>query len=210
MGASFVFLGVIAILGLLIVAIAVPAMQMARSERKAPTAPQQAGHEVTREGNVTRIKTQGNLAPTAAGIPGSVKEITPEHNPVNILLLARKKLDEGDTDSAAKAFLIARIYGVYDMMRVSDATAHQGMSVLVKEIFTGIEPTKEQALDTAIKGLNREETVQMAEEIGQPAYRPDYMIQHGVEAFTGLSGDGLVPGFNGNSAWQKILWDFAK
>jgi hypothetical protein len=193
----------------MLLAIAIPALAVARQDAFLAQGQQQGDYKVTQQGNVTNYETEGNLAPTAAGIPGSVEEITPEHNPVNIMLLARNKLDEGDTDSAAMAFIIARIYGAYDTQRVADQSAHQGISVLTMEAFNGVEPDKMKALDTALKGLDLEEITQTAREIGKPAYRPSYMIQHGIQAFTGQTGDGLVPGFDPDAAWEKVL-DYRK
>ena len=41
--------------------------------------------------------------------------------------------------------------------------------------------------------------------IGPPNYRPTYMIRHGMGAFIGGSGNGLVADFDPAAAWEESL-----
>ncbi len=43
---------------------------------------------------------------------------------------------------------------------------------------------------------------------GPPTHAPGYMVQHGMQAFTGLEGDGLVAGFEAEVAWERVLDEF--
>jgi hypothetical protein len=43
---------------------------------------------------------------------------------------------------------------------------------------------------------------------GPPKYRLDYMIRHGMGAFTGEYGDGLVPDFDSSSGWKQVRMSY--
>ena len=63
-------------------------------------------------------------------------------------------------------------------------------------------------LQTALTQLSSDNTAicQSLTNLGAPSYKPTYMIQHGMGAFTGQSTkDGLVENFDSVVAWQEAL-----
>jgi hypothetical protein len=46
-------------------------------------------------------------------------------------------------------------------------------------------------------------------QIGPPDYYPRYMVQHGIQAFTGFkTPNGLVPNFDARKAWTESLTSY--
>ena len=111
--------------------------------------------------------------------------------------------------AAVDLMALAGAYGRFDRQRVADASAHQATTVLQMQAYADLSDGQRQAF---MKVLEHEAADPVAERrrcgqisrLGAPAYRPDYMIQHGMGAFIGGPGDGLVPGFDPVAAWAQV------
>ena len=117
---------------------------------------------------------------------------------------------QDDLESAVYSSALAGVYGRYDSMRVSDQSAHQAQTVL--RMNFGNSLTEEQKkLFTARLSATASNPSSLAKlcgrirEVGPPNYHPIYMIQHGMSAFTGTKGNGLVSNFDSAAAWEKAL-----
>ena len=156
----------------------------------------------------TNIESTGNLKSESPVELKEVSEITNKHNPVDIFKLVRSKIEQEKYDDAALAFGVGTGYGMFDMRRVSDNTAHQALRVIQINTGTGIPQEKQDEFQTTLNALfeNPDKLVALLKKVGKPNYHPTYMIQHGIKAFTGnKTKDGLIPDFDPDAAWQEIL-----
>lgn len=162
----------------------------------------------TSNSNVSNYEADRNLeSPKPAGcVP--VSELSNKQNPVDIFTGLNACLVKEDFSSAAELYLAGMSYGFFDTKRVSDKTAHQAVSVLRMDIFGAQPQDVLDKLQTALTGLisNNTAICQSLTALGAPAYKPTYMIQHGMGAFTGKSTkDGLVESFDAEAAWKDAL-----
>ena len=117
---------------------------------------------------------------------------------------------QGKNKDGALLFGLAGAYGRFDTLRVSDNSAHQAVSVL-KMILSGMAPDQQNAFQEAVsKTFGSPDGLAAAckeiKRIGPPNYYPEYMIQHGLDAFIKSgSDDGLVKDFNAQAAWKESL-----
>lgn len=109
---------------------------------------------------------------------------------------------------------LAGVYGTYDTLRVADKSAHQAVLVLQMQARQRT-PEADRVLFSQELRRASQDTGEVAEmcrqirQLGPPSYHPDYMIQHGMGAFTGGNGDnGIVPGFDEKTGWEKSLTTF--
>lgn len=157
---------------------------------------------------VKNFEAEGNLKSETTVELKEISEITNKHNPVDIFKLVRSKIEQEKYADAALAFGVGTGYGMYDMRRVSDNTAHQALAVLRMNAGMGIEQEKLDKFQNTLNELfgSPDELVTLLNKVGKPAYHPTYMIQHGLGAFTGnKTKDGLVPDFDPDAAWKEIL-----
>jgi len=111
-------------------------------------------------------------------------------------------------------FMLAGTYGRFDILRVEDKTAHQAITVAIMETFWRLDQDKRAAFQESVKATfgHPENLAAMCREIvriGPPDYYPRYMIQHGMRAFNGNTGNGLVKDFDAKAAWQQSLESYA-
>lgn len=167
----------------------------------------------TPKSNVSNYEAAGNLeSPKPAGCI-SVGELSNKQNPVDIFTGLNACLLNNNFSNAAELYLAGMSYGFFDTKRVSDKTAHQAISVLRMNLF-GAQPQEIlDKLQAALTNITSENTAicNSLTKLGAPAYRPTYMIQHGMGAFTGQSNkDGLVENFDSGAAWKDALSTITK
>lgn len=108
-------------------------------------------------------------------------------------------------------FALAGVYGRFDTFRVKDKTAHQAITVLQMDTLGPLDKAKHESIKSEFRKVsgNPNSLQEMCTEIkriGIPSYHPQYMIQHGMNAFIGgNSNNGLVDNFDANAAWIKAL-----
>lgn len=132
------------------------------------------------------------------------------YTPADLYKAVAKCMNADKFKEGLYLYALAGVYGRFDTLRVSDSTAHQALLVLQMQEFDGIaESRKDRLMEEAKKmaGDKNElnSTCSKIRELGPPNYHPDYMIQHGMSAFTGGHGDGLAPNFDSKASWEKSL-----
>lgn len=160
------------------------------------------------ENNVINLESERNLESTKPLSCVSLAEVTADHNPVDLIAGVAKCIEEKSYSQAADLYTTAMTYGYYDTLRVSDQTAHQALMVTRMNAFAQAKQADLVALQDAIAArLEVPELCQQLTALGAPQYHPDYMIQHGMEAFSAMPEEkgGLVADFDAAAAWRHAL-----
>ena len=167
----------------------------------------------TPQSNTTNYNAKGNLeSPKPSGCV-AVNKLSNKQNPVDIFTGLDICMKKENYSQAAKLYFVAMSYGYFDTKRVSDKTAHQALSVLRMNLFGGQPKEVMDKLQLELEKVSSDSSsiCKSLTELGAPSYKPTYMIQHGMGAFTGQSTkDGLVENFNSTSAWKDSLTTIAK
>ncbi len=157
------------------------------------------------------FETEGNLeAPNPCDCV-ELSEVTNKHNPADILIGMGKCIELKEFEKAVKLYAIAGVYGKYDTYRVMDETAHQALLILQQNVLSKLsEEDKEKLISYINKFFNKgskelKSICQAIQKIGITKYFPRYMIQHGLQSFTNIEGNGLVENFNSREAWELAL-----
>ncbi|MCO7188581.1 MULTISPECIES: hypothetical protein [unclassified Pseudoalteromonas] len=167
----------------------------------------------TPKSSVTNYEADGSLGSTRPAKCVSVAELSNTQNPVDIFTGLNICLTEKNYSNAAELYFAGMSYGFFDTKRVSDKTAHQAISVLRMNLFGAQSQDNIDKFQMALTKLSSDNTeiCQSLTDLGAPAYKPTYMIQHGIGAFTGQStNDGLVENFDAVAAWKDTLSTIAK
>lgn len=82
---------------------------------------------------IRNFNTPGNLESTHNLGCIETKEALPQYNPIDLYKAASTCIAVNRYDDAVRLFSLAGAYGKYDMLRVSDVTAHQAITVAKME-----------------------------------------------------------------------------
>jgi hypothetical protein len=167
----------------------------------------------TPKSNATNYEATGNLESSKSAECISMAELSNTQNPVDIFTGLNACLNENNYSNAAELYFAGMSYGFFDTKRVSDKTAHQAISVLRMNLFGSQSQGVLDKLQVALTSITSDNTAicESLSNLGAPAYKPTYMIQHGMRAFTGQSTkDGLVENFDLGAAWKDSLSTIAK
>ena len=160
------------------------------------------------------IEANGNLESPKPLLCVHLSQVTNENNPADILNGMRECIKLKDFKNAVRLFAIAGVYGKFDTYRVINKSAHQALLVLQQSIIMNLEESERNSL---FESLNKEleqgsdslnEICQAINKIGFPKYFPKYMIQHGIQAFTGKEGNGLNEKFDSQKSWNLALKEY--
>lgn len=164
--------------------------------------------EVSTEGGVTRYNTPGNLQSTFDIGCIDLAQVKNVYSPADLFKGSAACFQSGDGGRGVSLFWVAMAYGRYDIARVADMTAHQGIEMLKMSTF---EPFSDE--DKALISEGLEAMVNSPGEwsgfctklraLGPPAYHPDYMIQHGMRG-SGEGDNGLVADFDSAAVWRTV------
>lgn len=157
------------------------------------------------------ITTEGNLESTRD--IGCVKsaELSNQDTPADLFKGLANCIDSGAHDNGVLMLALAGVYGRYDTLRVTDASAHQAIAVLKLTYVDSRDEAKKKAffeyISKAFKDpSNLAKICAEVQRLGPPEYFPRYMIQHGLQAFTpNAAEDGLAKDFDAPAAWKKSL-----
>ncbi|MBU6267117.1 MAG: hypothetical protein KGN34_06225 [Sphingomonadales bacterium] len=131
------------------------------------------------------------------------------YDPVDLYKAARACIAAGRFVDAVPLYTLAEVYGRYDALRVVDSTTHAAAAAARTTVFADVIEADHAAFNAAAQQrMSPAALPQLCADlrgVGPPAYYPRYMIQHGERAFSGVSGDGLVPGFDSAAAWTRAL-----
>ena len=165
---------------------------------------------VEQNGKVTNITSEGNLASYHAVGCIPLSEAKNTFTPADIHKGLAQCIEQGNYDYAARMYLLALVYGIFDAERITDKTAGQAILVLNSNTFTSVPEDKKIKVDDAVKHIAKDSELLgklcgEINKIGPPDYYPSYMILHGVRAFNGNPYDGaLVKDFDTPGVWKKI------
>ncbi|MBK8287186.1 MAG: hypothetical protein IPK97_21265 [Ahniella sp.] len=174
--------------------------------------------EVPTDGNVTRHTTSGNLQSTFDIGCIDVAQVRNVYSPADLFKGAVACFQSGDDAEGRNLFWFALAYGRFDIARVADETAHQGLDVLKMSSFEGFsEEDRVRISERLGASINAPDEwapfCQQLRDLGPPAYHPDYMIQHGIRAFQPISaesGNGLVEDFDPEAAWAMVVDEYMR
>ena len=160
---------------------------------------------------VTNIETTGNLAPGVD--PGCVRMTTadPRLSPPDLALGVLACGRAANWDAAAELYVLMLLRSSFDVRRVADPTAHQAGEVLTLQLNDAQSEADRASLGEAIQRYadpsmtQRDILCEALKASGVPQHDPSWMIQHGMAAFTGLQGDGLVPGVDPAVLWDQVM-----
>ncbi len=159
---------------------------------------------------IMSLEAEGNLRATQPIGCVGISTLTDTHTPADIFPGVRACIEAGEHSVAGELFFLAGVYGRFDMLRVTDQTAHQAIAVLRIENLGPIDPELVSAFqDEAAKLLESGSPehaglCKLVKQLGPPAYHPVYMIQHGMGAFFG-GGDSIKADFNAAKGWKESL-----
>lgn len=168
----------------------------------------------TQNGNVTNMTIAGQLAAKhpVGCVPLSTLDNT--RTPPDLYLGVSACINRDDYSTAAGLFALAGIESRFDAERVADKSAGQAGQVLIMGTFNAIPDEKRQQFQKTVAGMNADPKAmalicRAIEKIGYPTYYPEYMVLHGIQAFTAKPGDAtLVADFNAPVTWNFLLTNY--
>jgi hypothetical protein len=178
-----------------------------------PAAAPAPGIEVSTEGNVTTYTTPGNLQSNFDIGCIDVEQVKNVYTPADLFKGATACFRAGENDKAVNLYWIGAAYGRFDIGRVADRTAHQGLDVLQSTNFEASTADGGKLIYEYIVAFHDdpEEWAGLCTKLralGPPAYHPDYMIQHGMAAFQPWAAEGvngLLADFDADAMWENVL-----
>jgi len=165
---------------------------------------------------VTNVESEGNLAPTHDVQCVTIKEAKNQFTPADLAVAVVRCGKQKQYDKAIELFILMQLRSVYDTKRVEDRTAHQAGQVLALQIRNALGKSRMDKIAAAndrFGGNGSPRHNAFCAEVkrtGPPNYHPTYMIQHGMSAFTGRKGNGIVKGFRPQKVWSDLLANYMK
>lgn len=155
-------------------------------------------------------QSKGNLAATNPLGCVSATSVKPASTAADITTGAKVCAHQSKYNNAAELIMVASAYAYFDTQRVSDKTAHSALNALFAKEFGSLPEAERQALFASIDDLNKDDAkkqeichfLKLSE---PPSYMPNYMIEHGMGAFTDSGKEPLVKDFNANEGWAKSM-----
>jgi len=140
--------------------------------------------------------------------------LTSQNTPTQILLGARKCVDDKEYDRGASLFTAAGAYGKFDSLRVPDVSAHTIIPDFESALFGQLDNESKANFKSAVEKLYKSDADRLnvcaqLRTLGPPTYYPTYMLLHGMSQFTGRGG-GLRDDFNRDTAWETALSTYVK
>lgn len=181
-------------------------------------AAQAPGIEVSTEGGMTTITTAGNLQSTFDIGCIDMAQVKNVYSPADLFKGSVACFQAGDGARGVNLFSLALAYGRYDIDRVADRTAHQGLEVLKLSSFEPFSEADKTLISEQIGAFvsspeTRRPFCAQLRALGPPDYHPDYMIQHGIQAFQPWAAEGvngLLADFDPVASWQMVVEKYMK
>ena len=164
-------------------------------------------------GGFTNYRAEGSLASTqtVGCIPLAAAKNT--FTPADLYRGVAACIAQENYEFATGLFALAGIYGRFDAKRVADKSAGQARVVLIMNTFATVAQDKKTKFAEAFDQARMNPAVLgklcgEVRKIGMPNYYPNYMILHGIEAFTGNPHEGaLLPDFDSTKVWADLQTD---
>ncbi len=164
----------------------------------------------TTNAQVTSYESEGNLKLSHELSCITMAEVKNDYTPPDLIRARGLCYKEGRLDDAAQLFFTAGAYARFDMLRVTDKTAHQAWQVLLMNnapddaTRAKIEPVFRKYL--APDAPEHIALCKALKKLGPPSYDPTYMIQHGMGAFMGGGAKGKIAAdFDAKQSWKLVL-----
>lgn len=164
--------------------------------------------------DITHLYTEGSLASTHPLACVPLAQVKNTDTPADIFKGVRQCVEQGKYEDATDLFAIAGAYSKFDAERVTDKTAGQAKSALIMETFSTVDDDKKSQFAKVQEfRMTNPETLKTicgsVKKIGPPNYYPEYMILHGMKAFTGNPYENAIEkDFNASETWKKVLTEY--
>lgn len=159
---------------------------------------------------VKHFESKGNLISTKPLTCVAATSVSSSSSAADITAGAKACASAGNYKQAAKLVMVASAYAFYDTKRVADKSAHGALNALFAKEFGPLPEKERNSLMANIDALAKD-TKTKAEICSflitsqPPTYMPNYMIAHGMGAFTGGSQEPLVKNFDSKLSWAKAM-----
>jgi uncharacterized protein DUF3617 len=165
----------------------------------------------TQNGKVTQMTVDGQLAAKhpVGCIP--LGKVDNTRTPPDLYPGVKACIEQDDYRAATELFALAGVESRFDAERVLDKSAGQAGQVLIMNTFNGLPDEKRAKFAKAVTDLAADsaalaKTCSSIRTVGYPNYYPDYMVLHGIHAFTAKPGDPtLVSTFDPSATWNSLL-----
>ena len=162
------------------------------------------------QSDIQTLESAGNLQATQD--PGCIDMAgaDPTLTPADLQLGMLDCIAAEDWSRAVDLFALLQARGFFDMARVTDQTAHQGIQVLIIEAMDPMSERQMEALQAALDQIGQPGSESYdafcgrLNASGQPDYHPSYMIQHGIRAFRPSDAPDIEPGFDPSATWDLV------
>jgi ankyrin repeat protein len=165
---------------------------------------------VTHGSSFTNVTAPGNLATTRPIACGGLDRLDNSHTPPDLYQGVKDCVEHDRYAEATGLLSLAGMESQFDAARVTDKSAGQAGQVLILMLFNGETQQKQDLLRAAVRALPADPKALAAvcaqvRRIGYPTYYPEYMVMHGINAFTGdPHANALEPHFDAAAAWARL------
>lgn len=166
---------------------------------------------VQQNGKVTNLSVVGQLSSKQPLTCVSLELVAKDHTPPDLYQGVSACIQLEDYRTAVALFALAGMESRFDAQRVLDKTAGQAAQVLIMNTFNGVPEDKRAKFQAAVKAVAADpealsRTCASVRKIGYPTYYPEYMVLHGIRAFTAKPDDPTMePNFDGATTWNSLL-----
>lgn len=167
-------------------------------------------------GQTKNFESEGNLARTHDVMCIAVQDAKVQYTPADLAMAIVRCGKKKEFDKAVELLVLMQLRAAYDAKRVEDKSAHQAGAVLAMQIRAELGQSRMEKIMAAFgriggDGSPRHKAIcAEVKRAGPPDYHPAYMIQHGMSAFIGRKGNGLVKGFQSKKVWRDLLANYLK
>ena len=158
---------------------------------------------------LTVVETQGNLKARNRLTCININSVKPTYTPVDLLVGLQDCITKENYQNAAKLYLMAKIHGHYDKLRVKDTTAHQAIAMIQLQVAQQLSKEQIGKFEKAYKKLIANKQIFCSNKFKHPNYYPRYMLKHGIRAVNGVE-TGLVKDFNEEKTWADMRNTYLK
>jgi hypothetical protein len=166
---------------------------------------------VSQDGKVTQLTVAGQLAAKHPLDCVPLEQVDNTRTPPDLYLGVSACILKDDYRTAVALFALAGVESRFDAERVLDKSAGQAGPVLIMNTFNGLAQDKREKFGKIVSELAADpkalaDTCSAIRNIGHPTYYPEYMVLHGIHAFTAKAGDPtLSPTFDAAASWNTLL-----
>ncbi len=121
-----------------------------------------------------------------------------------------------DFSKAVQLFLLAGIYSRFDEERIVDPSSGPGRQALIVQATSALTDEEREGFRLALEqlmgdSLALKNVCSQLVTIGYPAYFPQYLLPHQTDTAVAEepSADALIPAFDSQSAWERLLDSYA-